>query len=203
MTWRLCRPVTYDPPWHSGGMVKRAATRVAFIRGINVGGRAAVPMAHLRDALTERGFADVRTYIQSGNVVYGARAGASNSRAALAEEAAEITAAIEESRGFAPVVMVFTAADVARHHHASPYGSADPSQAFLVFVDGDPADLGDLRRFATNGEEWQAIRGVVHLHCPNGIGRSKLGAQFASAQRVPTTARNLRTVAKVLELAEE
>lgn len=184
-------------------MAKQATTRVAFIRGINVGGRAAVPMAELRDALTERGFGDVRTYIQSGNVVYGAPAGASNSSAALAGEAAEITAAIEERRGFAPVVMAFTAADVAAHLRSSPYGSADPSKTFVVFVDGDPAELGDLERFATNGEEWQAIDGVVHLHCPNGLGRSKLAAQFASAKRVPTTTRNLRTIANVLELAGE
>ena len=182
-------------------MTKQAATRVAFIRGINVGGKALVPMAELRDALTERGFGNVRTYIQSGNVVYDAPSGASSSRKTLGSEAGEIAEAIEEVRGFAPAVMVFDAADVARHLDASPFGSADPSQAFLVFVGGDVSGLGDLAAVATNGEEWQAIDGVIHLHCPNGIGRSKLGAQLAGAKRVPTTARNLRTIAKVLELA--
>ena len=183
-------------------MASVAATRVAFIRGINVGGRAAVSMAELRDALTARGFGNVRTYIQSGNVVFEAPSGASSSQKALAAEAAEIASAIDALRGFSPAVMVFDVSAVARHFNASPFGSADPSQAFLVFVDGDIGGLGDLDALATNGEEWKAIDGVVHLHCPNGIGRSKLGAKLAGSRRVPTTARNLRTVAKVLELAE-
>jgi len=182
-------------------MSKAAATRVAFIRGINVGGRAAVPMAELRDVLATRGFGNVRTYIQSGNVVYEPPSGASSSRKALAAEAAEIASSIDERRGFSPAVMVFDAAEVARHLRASPFGSADPSQAFLVFVDGDIGALGDLDALATNGEEWEAIDGVLHLHCPNGIGRSKLGAKLAGAKRAPTTARNLRTISKVLELA--
>jgi uncharacterized protein (DUF1697 family) len=175
------------------------AAHIAFIRGINVGGRAAVSMPDLRAALTARGFGDVRTYIQSGNVVYESPSGASSSRKSLAAEAAQIASSIEELRGFSPAVMVLDAADVTRHLHASPFGAADPSQAFLVFVDGD---IAALDRYATNGEEWQVIDGVIHLHCPNGIGRSKLGAQLAGAKRAPTTARNLRTIAKVLELAE-
>ena len=182
-------------------MTKRAAPRVAFIRGINVGGKALVPMAELRDALEERGFGNVRTYIQSGNVVYDAPPGATSSQKALIAEAGEIASAIRDLRNFSPVVMVFDAADLAGHLRSSPFGSADPSQAFLVFVDGGVGELGDLDAFATNGEEWRAIDGVIHLHCPNGIGRSKLGAQLAGAKRVPTTARNLRTIAKVLELA--
>ena len=184
-------------------MGQRTATRVAFIRGINVGGRAAVSMAELRDALTARGFGDVRTYIQSGNVVYESPSGTSSSRKSLDDEAAQIASAIDDLRGFSPAVVALDAAKVARHLHASPFGSADPAQAFLVFVDGDIAALGDLDRYATNGEEWQAIDGVIHLHCPNGIGRSKLGAQLAGSKGVPTTARNLRTIAKVLELAGE
>jgi len=175
---------------------------VAFIRGINVGGKAAVPMADLRTALAERGFRNVRTYIQSGNVVYDARLGAKSSPAALRSEAATIRDAIRELRGFAPVTMVLTARSLRSHLEASPYVSADPSQAFLVFVDGDVAGLGELDRFAMNGEEWTAIGGVVHLHCPNGIGRSKLAERLAGSKLVPTTARNLRTIAKVLELAD-
>jgi uncharacterized protein (DUF1697 family) len=182
-------------------MASGTRTHVAFIRGINVGGRSTVPMADLRSALTERGFGNVRTYIQSGNVVYEGPAGSSASPKALTAEAAQVAAAIERLRGFAPVVIVLDAADLARHLRASPYASADPAKAFLVFVDGDVEGIGDLDAVATNGEEWQAIDGVVHLHCPNGIGRSKLGERMAGSKRVPTTTRNLRTIAKVLELA--
>jgi uncharacterized protein (DUF1697 family) len=54
---------------------------------------------------------------------------------------------------------------------------------------------------ATNGEQWQVGNGVIHLYCPDGIGRSKLGAKLAAATKVPTTTRNLRTIAKLLDLA--
>lgn len=170
--------------------------RVAFIRGINVGGHRKVPMAALRADLVAAGFGDVRTYIQSGNVVY-RRDGAGSP----ADDAAAIADVIERAHGFAPAVMAFDAGDVAAQLAASPYREAEPSQAFIVFVDGDPADLGDLAVYATDGEQWQLGPGVVHMHCPNGVGRSKLGGRLASPSKVATTARNLRTIAAVLDLA--
>ena len=62
-----------------------AATHVALIRGINVGGRNPVPMARLRESLAERGYADTRTYIQSGNVLV----------SAPGRSAAEVTSIVE------------------------------------------------------------------------------------------------------------
>lgn len=177
------------------------AKRIAFIRGINVGGTTTVPMADLRTGLEAAGFQNVRTYIQSGNVVYDPPPGAKNSPTALRAEADTITRAIGRIKQITPVVMVLDATAVAAHLAASPYSSADPAQAFLVFVDGQPAALGDLDKYATAGERWKAIDGVVHLHCPNGFGRSKLGAKLAGSTKVPTTTRNLRTIAKVLDLA--
>lgn len=172
------------------------SVRIAFIRGINVGGHHKVPMAALRADLEAAGFGDVRTYIQSGNVVYRTR-----DDGRPADDAAAIAGVIEQAHGFAPAVMAFDAADVAAHLDASPYHEADPSQAFLVFVDGDPAELGDPTPYATDGEQWQTGVGVVHLHCPNGVGRSKLGGRLAAPSKVATTTRNLRTVAAVLALA--
>src|SRR3712207_4445787 len=124
------------------------AKRVALVRGINVGGKASVPMGELRAALAERGFGAVTTYIQSGNIVYDPPRGASRSKEALTSEAAAIAETIRDLRGFAPVVMVLDAADLARHLGASPFRSADPAQAFLVFVEGDIAALGELDRYA-------------------------------------------------------
>ena len=178
------------------------ARRVAFIRGINVGGKAKVPMDELRTALANRGLRNVRTYIQSGNVVYDAPSNARRSRPALKSEAATIAETIEDLRGFAPVVIVLDASDLSRQLNVTPYRSADPAKAFLVFVDGDVATLGPLDRYATNHEECTVVDGVVHLFCPNGLGRSKLAEHLAGCKTVPTTTRNLRTITKILELAE-
>jgi len=177
--------------------------RVAFIRGINVGRGRKVPMAELRAGLADIGFGNVRTYIQSGNVVYdgAADADAADSTAALRAEGRAITGVIGTISGIEPLAMVFTAAAVAGHLTASPYGAADPAQAVVVFVDGDPDRLGDLTAYATAGEELRIIDGVIHVHCPNGLGTSKVAAKLAASTKVPTTTRNLRTIAKVLELA--
>jgi uncharacterized protein (DUF1697 family) len=177
------------------------AVRLAFIRGINVGGKTQVSMPELRRALSERGFGNVRTYIQSGNIVYDARDGAGAAPVTLGDEAASISAAVEAISDFAPAVMVRTADFVAAAFAASQLGDEDPAKSFMVFVDGDAGDLGDLDALAANGERVRIADGVIYLHCPQGIGRSKLGGTLAAAAKVPTTTRNLRTIAKLLELA--
>ena len=128
--------------------------------------------------------------------------GAGDAPATLRKEATAITATIEAARGFAPVVMVRTASDVTAALAASPYRDEDPAKAFMVFLDGDAAALGDLAKAATSGEHWKVGAGVIHLYCPDGLGRSKLAAKFAAATKVPTTTRNLRTIAKLLDLAD-
>lgn len=174
-------------------------TRLALLRGINVGGKNKLPMATLREAMSAAGFGDVKTYIQSGNVIY-RPAGAGDS---VEDDRDRLEGLIETTFGFRPTVMVFDLDDVARHLGASPFAGADPAQAFLVFVTGDIAKLGALDTFATNGERWDEIDGVIHLHCPNGLGRSKLGERLAASRRgVATTTRNLRTIAAVLALAD-
>lgn len=173
-----------------------ARRRLAFIRGINVGGSKSVPMAELRAVLGDCGFGNVRTYIQSGNVVYDPPAGASDSAATLRDEGVTIVAAIESRWEFAPAVMVRTVDDVAAALARSPYGNADPARAFLAFTGDEPLPVDDLGNYATGGEQWQVDEGVVHLHFPDGIGRSKLAAKLTA-----TTMRNLRTIAKLVEMA--
>jgi len=171
--------------------------RIALLRGVNVGGHNKLPMAKLREVMTAAGFGDVATYIQSGNIVY--RPCGSSS---VADDADALSALIGEHFGFRPAAIVLEASDLAAHLAASPYADVDASRAFCVFVDGDPSALGDLAPWATDGEEWTVLDGVVHLHCPNGLGTSKLGERLhAKRAGVTTTARNLRTIAKVVELA--
>lgn len=178
-----------------------ASARLAFIRGINVGGSNKVPMAELRRVLTDAGFADVRTYIQSGNIVYAPPDGADDSAATLRAEGSAITAAIEETWGLNTPVMVRTAGDVTDIVARSPFADADPARAFLGFFDGDPPPMDDLSRYATADEQWELDDGVVHLHFPDGIGRSKLGAKLLAIASTPVTTRNLRTIAALLKIA--
>lgn len=92
------------------------ATHVALIRGINVGGRNRVPMAQLRDALTERGFEQVRTYIASGNVLLRAP------RRTEASVSSQVEACLAEEFGVDTVVVTVAAATLREAVDAAPDG---------------------------------------------------------------------------------
>lgn len=171
---------------------------VALLRGINVGGRHVVRMAELRSLLEGIGLQDVRTYIQSGNVVF--RSDASD----RTELARRIAQTVEAAHGFAPDVMVRTVAELASALHASPYPDTDPKRVHLWFLAEAPADpdLASLDAVATPSERFACIGDVFHLHAPEGIGRSKLADRVERALGVPATARNARTVGAILALAD-
>ena len=78
-------------------------TFIAFFRGINVGGNNVIPMAELRNILTELGCRRVATYIQSGNAVFQST---ESDPEALGRS---IAAAVGERAGFAPGVITITA----------------------------------------------------------------------------------------------
>ncbi|WP_084104025.1 DUF1697 domain-containing protein [Demequina sp. NBRC 110056] len=100
------------------------ATHVALIRGINVGGRRPVPMARLREALEERGYAGVRTYIQSGNVLLGAP------RRAPATVATAVERALAEEFDVDTVVVALTADALRTAVHDAPEGFGEAPDTF-------------------------------------------------------------------------
>src|SRR5581483_1463728 len=95
--------------------VARKSSLILLLRGINVGSRKRVAMPDLRALLTDAGFEDVRTYVQSGNVVI-------SSRVAPARVGAQAEALIAERFGFDVDVIVRTAADLAKVVERNPLG---------------------------------------------------------------------------------
>lgn len=179
------------------------AAWLALLRGVNVGGGSTLPMAELRTLMAGAGCADVRTYVQSGNAVLTAE---TDDREALA---ARIAAAVEKGRGFRPVVMLLTPAELAAAVHDNPFPEATraPTTLHLLFLATTPErpDLAAVEAVAAQGTERFALRGrVLYLWCPDGIGRSKLAVAAGRAIRpVEATARNWRTVAKLNALLAE
>ena len=193
-------------------------TLVALLRGINVGGRNVLPMAGLRALLEQLGLRDVRTYIQSGNALFtltvqddqvaGDEAGAGPiADAALAELAQRIGEAIEAGHGFAPRVLLLRAEDLVRALAGTPYPEAqdEPKTVHLFFLAETPTDpdLASLESLQRERERFLLDGRVFFLHTPGGIGRSKLAARVETALGVPATARNARTVAKLVAMLEE
>jgi uncharacterized protein (DUF1697 family) len=176
-------------------------TWVALFRGINVGGRHLLPMKRLRGILQELGLHDVRTYIQSGNVVF--RSG----RGTAPTLARQISAAIEEEQGFRPHVILLRLADLEEALRRNPFPEAEgePRSLHLGFLAGAPRDpdLQALERVRKESERFHLDDLVFYLHAPDGIGRSKLGATAERALGVPMTLRRWRTILKVRSMAGE
>jgi uncharacterized protein (DUF1697 family) len=172
---------------------------VALLRGINLAGKRRVPMAQLRELLTERGYEDVRTHLQSGNVVLRAPA-----RATRLER--DLAAAIETEFGFAVPVVVRSAAELTAVIAEDPFGDVvtEPKLYQVSFLAG-PAPAGTEERLQelAAGAERLVVRGrEVYTWHPDGIARSKLATALGGrGMRVVTTTRNFRTVCALAELA--
>ncbi len=169
-------------------------TYIALLRGINVGGNRKIPMSDLRALFDELGHTDVRTYIQSGNVVFTAKAGPP------ARVRAAIEKAIAGAFGFEVTILLRTPAELATAVEHNPFGAA----AYVTFLETaadakkveaiDPAPFAP-DEFAVHGRE-------VFLHCPNGYGTTKLNnGLFERRFAARATTRNWKTVTTLLELA--
>lgn len=167
------------------------AIHVALLRAINVGGAGMLAMADLRAICEGLGFSDVKTYIQSGNVLF-------RSDLPPPEAAAKLDAALGEKLGKAPGVMIRDARQLQAVAKNAPFPDAKTNLLHVVFLpNAAPADALD-RLVAPNGEEVQVAGHEIYVHYPGGSGRSKLNLPALK----PGTARNLNTVRKLAELAQ-
>jgi uncharacterized protein (DUF1697 family) len=170
---------------------------VVLLRGINVGGKAKVAMAALRDVCGSVGCEDVVTYIQSGNVVLKSKLSADKLRSAL-------EAAIAAEFGFKPALMIRTAKEMAAVVAKNPYPDADEKSIHVGFLDAAPAASAKkcLAAIDCAPEEVTPVGRDLYLHLPNGMGRAALPVQMERCLRpTPVTVRNGRTVTKLVELA--
>lgn len=175
-------------------------TYIALFRGINVGGNHSLKMKDLVALLETLGADGVKTYIQSGNVVFRHR------KADRTRLSGDISAAIRKSHGFEPRVLLLDLEDVESAVAANPFPEAesDPRSLHLYFpVDKvDSPDLESLESYRKDNERFELKDGVFYLHAPDGIGRSKLAERVNKALGVGTTTRNWRTVCRIMELAQ-
>lgn len=172
---------------------------VIFLRGVNVGGHNRLPMAQLRDICTSLGCRNVSTYIQSGNVVLDdCRPGP--------QLAVDLKAAIEQHAGFQPVVVTRTPAAVELALAGNPYLDTPDNFLHIGFMSAapDPKSLSALDHEDCAPEGFTVVGTEIYLNFVHGMGASKRLAKVPFERRlgVSVTARNLRTVRKVLELAE-
>lgn len=174
-------------------------TCIALFRGINVGGNNKLPMKELVAVLEGLGLQSIKTYIQSGNVVF-------RRKTTDTQLAARIAAAIKKSHGFEPKVLLLDAAKLEKVIKANPFPEAEAEGNtrhfnFLASVPPEP-DLAGIDKIRAASERWQLKGDVFYLHAPDGIGRSKLASGMERLLGVPMTGRNWNTVRKLKELIE-
>lgn len=179
------------------------ATHIALIRGINVGSGQRVAMADLRDALSERGFHQVRTLLNSGNVVLESDAAPS----AVADSVSDVLAT--ELDVIAQVI-IRSAQQVITAVQADPFGSAaaDGSKHFLGFPAQQPEPhrvrtIGALHDDGSTAPDLARLRqGHLYLWCPSGISRATFAKlDWGKALGTPVTIRNWNTVTKLVHIA--
>lgn len=175
---------------------------VALLRGINVGGNKQVKMAALKALCEAAGYADVRTLLQSGNVVLSAKDGKP------AAVAATLARAIEAHFGFSVDVVVRTPVEMAAIVEGNPFADAaanDPSHLVVMFLDRDPGEEAVARVAAGHAGPETIAAGdrAVYIHYPDGIGRSKLtNVELEKRLGAVGTGRNWNTVTKLLAMTE-
>lgn len=171
---------------------------IALLRGVNVGGHNKLPMKRLREVLSELGFDDVATYIQSGNCVF--RSDIGNA----AKIAKRIADGIAKEFSFEPKVFTLTLSELEAAISANPFAErvADGRFVHLFFLAGTVGALDKpaMQALAAPGDDFALDGKVFYLLTPAGIGRSKLVEKLGKFLPVDMTGRNLNSAIKIAEL---
>lgn len=174
-------------------------TYIAMLRGVNVSGRNRLPAGDLANVFVAAGADRVRTYIQSGNVVFGSAQAPSELVAFVEDRLARIV-------GTRIPVVMRTDEELATVVGGNPLArrGRDPKSLHVTFLADAPdrQRVTDLRRLDVGDEAFDVRGREVYLYCPNGYGRTKLTNAFVeNSLRCEATTRNWRTVTTLLAMA--
>ncbi|HZT96006.1 MAG TPA: DUF1697 domain-containing protein [Chloroflexota bacterium] len=174
-------------------------TWAVLLRGVNVGGKI-LSMKQLSGALVDRGYQDVATYIQSGNVVLLSEQG---DEEALCRDVEHV---ISHEFGLSVTVMARTPEELDSIVQANPFDKPgiDPKTLHVTFLSSEAAStaVATIDRTSALPDEFAVSGREIYLHCPEGYGRSMLVNPFWERQlRARATTRNWRTVNRMLEMS--
>lgn len=178
------------------------ARHVVLLRGINVGGKNKLPMKDLVAFFEAAGAESVRTYIQSGNVVFDCGAGD------VPGVLASVRDAIAEEFGY-DITLVHRAAEaweriVAAHPFAA--GAADPKHVHFGFLAEEPSPerVAELDPNRSPGDSFEVVGREVYFHVPGGLARTKLTSDYFDRRlKTVMTVRNWNTTNRILEMVRE
>ncbi len=176
---------------------------ISLIRGINVGGHKKLKMDELRKAVEALGFEQVRTYVQSGNLIFQAP------KQSTATVSKKIEAVILKKFGHDVSVITKTPEELKSAIERNPFlknKAIAAERLYVTFLSGcpEPANVKKLDAVSSGDDEYRWQDDVLYFHLPNGAGKSKLvTAPFEKWCSVRTTTRNWRTVNNLHQMATE
>ena len=174
---------------------------IALLRGINVGGKNKLLMRELVALFEVAGATDVRTYIQSGNVVFRASA------TTVKRIPKTVADAIAKQHGLDVPVVLRSASEWCKAIERNPLRGTpdDAKQLYVGFLATKPtaAALKQLDPDRSPGDTFAVVGREVYVRCPDGVARTKLTNQyFDSRLKTISTFRNWKTTLKLAELLE-
>jgi uncharacterized protein (DUF1697 family) len=165
---------------------------VALLRAVNVGGTGKLPMSDLKSLCEELGFAAVRTYIASGNVVFTSRKSEAAIKSALEKR-------LEAYAGKPLGVMLRSAAEMAQVLSDNPFPKLAPNRTMAIFLDHPPSKDALAAIRGRKDELIELGQREIYVHYGDGMAKSKLVIPAAKTG----TARNMNTVATLTKMAGE
>ena len=177
-------------------------TFISILRGINVSGQKIIKMDDLRKLYEGLNFTNVRTYIQSGNVIFG------HTLQDLKHLEMQIEEQILQKFGFQVPVMVKEINDLKNIVKENPYSDFKEeglSKLHVTFLGEKPDQIyiDKIKEREYNPDQFIIIGKAVYLFCPNGYGQTKLTNNFFENKlKVKATTRNWRTVNELIRVAE-
>jgi uncharacterized protein (DUF1697 family) len=174
-------------------------TYISMLRGINVGGHKSIKMEDLRELYEGLGFGNVRSYVQSGNVLF------DSEELDRWKLSSMIEAQIEEVFGFYVPAFIREPHDLARVLEANPFlpTTEDTNTLYVAFlyVDLDPESAEKLARPTNETADFRLGQDEIFLYYPDGAGKSKLTTTYLEQKlNVQATTRNWNTVNKLVEM---
>lgn len=178
-------------------------TYISILRGINVNGQKLIKMDALRKMYEHLGFQDVKSYVQSGNIIF------STQKASPEVLANTITEQIAKDFGFDFPIIVLTIDNLKQIIESNPLlkdNSIDTSFLHITFLAATPQffDREQIEEKKNDGEQISFSDNAVYLYCPKGYGATKLSNSFLEKKlKVNATTRNWKTSNELLKIAQK
>lgn len=177
-------------------------TYIALLRGINVSGSKKIKMVELKALFEELKFKKVKTYIQSGNVIF-------QSKKDRDKIIKTIFNGIKKKYGYEVTIVLKTPAELKKVIASNPYAKKaadDYKKLYITFLEEAPSkeNFSTIKDFKSNNDEFVLKGTVIFVFCPDGYGTTKLHNNFFEKKlKIGATSRNWNSLNKIYNLANE